>query len=374
MQHRLLHYRMQLFQLLRIVCSQADIDLQLVHGEPTAAERVRADAGCLDWAVKIENRSLHVRGRDILWQPLPALVGDSDLVVFMQESRLLSNYPWLFGMGPAKTRVGYWGHGRNFQAAAPTGLREQWKRLLINRVDWWFAYTEMTRDIVLAAGYPDARVTVLNNAIDNASFAAHLAGVDPAIVAALRRQIGATASSTVGLFCGSLYPDKRLDLLLAAGERIVASRPDFRLVVIGDGPSRHLMENPAHKPWLHWVGAKRGVDKAAWFKLAQLYLNPGLVGLHVLDSFVAGTPMVTTVDARHSPEIAYLQHDVNGLITPGDPVAYADEVLGLLANPVRLQRLRQAAMQDVARYTLDEMVNRFTQGILSCVTQPRLRR
>ena len=38
---------------------------------------------------------------------------------------------------------------------------------------------------------------------------------------------------------------------------------------------------------------KKGREKAAWFKLASVVLNPGLVGLHILDSFWAGVPMVT---------------------------------------------------------------------------------
>ena len=374
LQYRLLHYRTDLFDRLRLACSNAGIDLVLVHGHATAAESSRKDTGTLAWALPVNNRSVRIAGKDILWQPLPAQARDSDLVVLMQENRLVSNYPWLFGWRRPATRVAFWGHGRNFQTSAPSGWRERWKRWTLTKVDWWFAYTDLARQAVLQVGYPAARVTVLNNAIDNTRFEGELAAIGDDVVAALRQQIGAVPGSTVGLYCGSLYPDKRLDLLLAACERVVAQRPDFRLVVVGDGPSRDVLQRAASKPWLHWAGALRGADKAAWFRASQLFLSPGAVGLHVLDSFVAGTPMITTTDALHGPEVAYLEHDVNGLICAGNPEDYAQTVLGLIADPQRLERLRRSGHASALHYTLDAMVRNFTDGVLACLRQPRLPR
>ena len=49
--------------------------------------------------------------------------------------------------------MAYWGHGANFQSDAPVGVRERWKQMLLTKVDWWFAYTQMTVDILTKAGY-----------------------------------------------------------------------------------------------------------------------------------------------------------------------------------------------------------------------------
>lgn len=304
LQHRLLHYRLGLFEQLRLACEARGLDLHLIHGDATPNEAVRKDTGTLPWATQIKNRVWNIGGRDLLWQPFRNEVRGFDLVVLMQESRLLSNYPWLFGWGPKATRVGYWGHGRNFQSDAPDGWRERWKGKLLTSVDWWFAYTDMTASILTQAGFPSSRVTVLNNAIDNRSFEADLASVPDDEVRSLRASIGAADGACVGLYCGSLYPDKRLELMIDACEKVVAKHPGFRMVVIGDGPSRPLLEGVMNKPWFHWAGAQRGRQKAAWFRASQLFLNPGLVGLHILDSFVAGVPMITTRDAKHSPEVA----------------------------------------------------------------------
>lgn len=371
-QHRLMHYRTGLFNQLRDTCREHGIDLHLVHGQATRRESVKKDEGSLPWAHKVVNKVWEVGSRDWIWQPFPRELRDADLVVVMQENRILSNYPLLLARLWSPRRIGYWGHGVNFQSDAPAGLREKWKRMLLNRVDWWFAYTEMTVDILRKSGYPAERITQLDNAIDNQAFERDLASVTPEQMQAMREAIDAPEGAPVGLFCGSLYPDKRLDYMMEAADRIHAALPAFRLVVIGDGPSantiRHAMET---RPWLKWQGVRKGLEKAGWFKLADVVINPGLVGLHILDSFCSGAPMVTTAESRHSPEIAYLKDGVNGLVVRGGADRYAEAVIDLLKDQTKLEAVKKAALADAKHFTLDHMVEQFADGIASCVGMPK---
>lgn len=372
LQHRLLHYRTNLFERLRSRCRATGIDLHLVHGQPTGREEKKSDVGSLPWADRVRNRYAAVGRRDVLWQPFPRHHKDADLVVVMQENRLLSNYPWLLFRGPGKPKVAYWGHGRNLQSSRPSGLLETWKRLLVGRVDWWFAYTDLTREILLLDGYPDSRISVLNNAIDNESFQRDLAAIPAATIARLRGEIAADEETRIGLFCGSLWADKRLDFMLAAADHIHKKLPGFRLIVIGDGPAASIIRDAAaSRPWLKWVGARRGKEKAAYFSLADVIFNPGAVGLHVLDAFSAGIPMVTTSEARHGPEVAYLAHGENGLIVSGTAENYARAVLDLLADTDRYRQICERAREDATRFSLDDMVSRFVEGIVRCLDTPK---
>lgn len=368
LQHRLLHYRTNLFDQLRKTCLDRDIELHLVHGQASRRESVKKDTGVLPWAHVVPNRFLEVGGRDLVWQPFPANLHDVDMVVVMQESRILSNYPLLLSRMWSARKVAYWGHGANFQSDAPAGLREQWKRMILKQVDWWFAYTGMTRDILLANDYPGEKISVLNNAIDNERFIADLAAISSEELSRLRAELDLPVHGKLGLFCGSLYPDKKLDFMIGAAEIIHARLPDFRLVIIGDGPSAaELSELIKDKPWVHRVGVRKGLEKAAYFKLADVVLNPGLVGLHVLDAFCAGAPMFTTGNARHSPEIAYLQHGVNGFILPDDASVYAESVVSLFQDGSRYDATREAALDSAQKYTLERMVSNFVEGIESCL-------
>ncbi|WP_446809607.1 glycosyltransferase family 4 protein [Methylomonas sp. 2BW1-5-20] len=372
LQHRLLHYRLGFFAGLHKACEEKGIALHLVHGQPTLREEKKRDVGTLPWADVVVNRYVSIGGKDILWQPFPERHRDADLVVVMQENRLLSNYPWLLFRDVHKVKTAYWGHGRNFQTTRPAGLREKWKQFLVGRVDWWFAYTDLTKDILLLDGYPAERITVLDNAIDNESFMADLTAISAAYLTDLRSELGISENAQIGLYCGSLYPDKRLDYMVAAADRIRSSLPDFHLLIIGDGPSAaEIRVAAASRPWLHQLGVRKGIEKAAYFRLADVVLNPGLVGLHVLDSFCAGVPMVTTSDARHSPEIAYLKDGENGLIVRGDADVYADAIVGLLQHRELYTRLQTNALADARRYTLQNMVEHFTDGIVQCLAMKR---
>ena len=370
LQHRLLHYRMELFDRLRKACKTQGIRLHLVHGQPTNHERKKQDVGILPWADVVVNRyfPVPVINKDVLWQPFPVHHRDADLVILMQENRLLSNYPWIFMRGLHKAKVAYWGHGRNFQANHSNGLREKWKKLLAGRVDWWFAYTEMTRNILLSGGFPNECISVLNNAIDNDGFKSHLASITDTHLMELRNELGMIKNAYVGLFCGSLYRGKRLDYLVAAADKIHAALPDFHLLVIGDGPSNlKVGAAAAARPWMHWLGVRKGVQKAAYFRLAHVLLNPGLVGLHILDSFCPSVPMVTTLQARHSPEIAYLKNGENGLLVKGDADDYADAIIRLLQTRSLYEKLKSGAQDSAHRYTLQNMVERFSNGIQNCL-------
>ncbi|NOU01321.1 MAG: glycosyltransferase family 4 protein [Gallionella sp.] len=367
-QHRLLHYRMGLFELLRARCLEKSIELHLVHGTPTNREKIRNDIGALAWSHSVESWSLSISNQDLIWLPFPSNLRDADLVVLMQENRQLSNYPILLSKLWSKRKLAYWGHGANFQSIVPTGFREHWKKLMLTKVDWWFAYTQRTVDVVVKAGHPLSQITCLNNAIDTQTFKQELAAISDVELANEKEILGIKSGAPVGIFCGSLYLDKKLDFLVEAIDRIHQGSSEFHCIVLGDGPSMPFMREAAvTRPWLHLMGVTKGVKKALYFRMADFMLNPGLVGLHIVDAFCAGLVMVTTSGARHSPEIVYLRHGVNGMMTEDSVAEYAQSILALVGDCERLKKIRTAALADADVYTLDNMVKQFVDGIVKCL-------
>lgn len=364
LQHRLLHYRTNLFEQLREACAERGIELHLVHGQASVRDLAKKDEGMLPWAHKVHNRYWQAGGRDILWQPFPAALKDTDLVVVMQENRILSNYPLLLSRMWSPRKVAYWGHGKNFQSDAPVGLREKWKDFLLTRVDWWFAYTEMTVDILRKANFPAQHITCLENSIDTTGFKADLASWSATDITTERARLGIAPNASIGVFCGSLYPDKRLELLIESADLIRKAVPDFALVVIGDGPSiPQLRDAAASRSWLHLMGVRKGREKALYFRMGDVMLNPGAVGLHIIDAFCSGLVMLTTRTARHGPEVAYLREGENGVYAGDTPEAYSRAVLDVIQDAVRLQKMKASVLADSERYTLQNMVHRFADGI-----------
>jgi glycosyltransferase involved in cell wall biosynthesis len=371
-QHRLLHYRIELFEFIKAFLEEEGIRLHLVHGGASPFESKRKDEAHLPWANKIKNRFLRIKNVDLIWQSLPSEVNNCDLLILMQENRILSNYPQIIKRKLLSKKIGYWGHGKNLQSTSPNGLKEMWKKKWLTSVDWWFAYTTSTVGYVVSQSFPRENITCLNNAIDVNTFKSELAAVTDDDLDKLRQELNIPNTAHVGVFCGSIYTEKRIDLMLEAIDIIKESIDDFYVVVIGDGPDAKFLHDAAlTRPWLTMVGVKKGAEKALYYCLSTLMLNPGLVGLHILDSFCAGVPMITTNDALHSPEYDYLEDGVNGLVTEGTATAYANSIINLLSAKSDLEKMKMSALKDSEKYTVEAMAKNFTAGIVKALSSER---
>jgi len=368
LQYRLLHYRVPFFERLKLLLAERGVGIRLIHGQASPKEKEKNDEGFIGWAERVENKYLHIGDKDLCWQPLVSNLNDSNLIIVMQENRLISNYPLLLKRKFGGPLIAYWGHGKNLQSAVPDGFREKWKRMLLSSVDWWFAYTSLTVDYLKKNGFPSERITCLNNSIDTLAFRDELQQVSDVDMQKVRQNFNINPDACLGLYCGSLYPDKKLDFLIGASDIIQNQKPDYHLIVIGDGPSAgDIRVACKSRPWLHWVGMRKGHEKAVFFKMAQIILNPGLVGLHILDSFCAGLPLITTGNAKHSPEIAYLNNGINGIISGNTASEYADAVISLMKNKQRYQSISFAAQEASRIYTIDNMAQNFADGICHCL-------
>ena len=368
-QRRLPHYRLALFERMRSTLQAHQVTLRLLHGVPTTSERSKNDSGHLPWAEPLATR--YWLNNRVCWQPFTQLTSGSDLVIVSQENKLVNNLlalaqPWRSG------KMAFLGHGRNMQSARPDGALERFKRWTTNRVDWWFAYTELSARFVLDDGFPADRVTVLNNSIDTGDLRRDVALARQTPREALRAGLGLPTVGQLGVFVGSLYEGKRIPWLLRAAEAIQARLPDFQLAIAGAGPDKACIDEAAARlPYVHALGGVRGERKAQLLAAADVMLNPGLVGLGILDAFVAGLPMLTTDYGLRSPESAYLQSGDNGLNTADDLSAFVSAVVQLLEDPVQAQRLRAGALQAGELYSIEHMSDRFCAGILDCLRRPR---
>lgn len=359
-QRRMTHYRLPLFDRMRELLEQKGIDLIVVQGDATADEKLKKDCGNLSWGAYVPC-SYFLGGR-ICWQYPKQQIAGADMVIVTQENKLIFNL--LLRLPGNRVKMAYWGHGRNFQAEEKNHFSERIKSWLLRQTDWWFAYTSVSAQVVQQAGFPAQKITVLNNAIDTESLRSELLAVTAAEVEAMRGALGLD-DQPVGLLIASLHKDKRIDFLLESAALIRTHLPDFQLLIVGDGLDRELVKKAIAEgaSWIHWLGVRKGPEKAVLLSLAQVILNPGMVGLSILDSFVAGLPMITTACGTHSPEIAYLESGINGLITENSISAYTHAVVNFFQDPQLQVKLRAGCEASAMEYSINNMAERFCQGI-----------
>lgn len=369
-QRRLVHYREPLFEQLRARLAASGIALRVLHGTATVSEAARDDSGTLCWSEALPAR--HPFGGRLCWMPFAERLHDCALVVLPQENRLVHNLPWLL-RPPRGMRTAFWGHGADLQAPDPDGAAAWLKRHLLPRVDWWFAYSRLSTEHVVAAGYPPDRITTLDNTIDTRALRTGVAAARAQGRPALHARLGlAPGEGPLGLYLGSLAADKAIPLLLEAAVRLRARVPGFRLLIAGDGPLAPQVQAAVDRAdgVVIWLGAVRGHRKAEVLAAADLMLHPGAVGLGVLDAFAAGLPLLTRRSSCRSPESAYLQPGVNACITGDGVDAFVDAALGLLQDDAERRRLAAGAADGADRHGIEGMAARFADGIEAALRAP----
>jgi glycosyltransferase involved in cell wall biosynthesis len=364
----LTHYRTPFHEAVRARLAQGGVNYRLAYGRPTPSELRKGDLAELSWA---ESTPTHYFGAsDLAWQTRPK--GRPDLLIIGQENKNLGNYSMLVRrmLGLPGPKLAFFGHGKNFQADDPNSRAERFKRFWVDKVDWWFAYTEKSAEVVTSTGFPRERITVFNNAIDTSAIRRELGTVTREEQRDVRRRF--RGSENIGVYVGGLYPHKRVPFLIEAAKAVRARVPDFQLLVIGSGVDAPILEAAAREhDWIHALGPKFGREKTLLLSLGKVMLMPGLVGLGVLDSFAYGLPMVTTALPYHSPEIDYLQDRVNGLIVK-DPTSLADysqAVAHVLLDRSTRNDLRLAALASSRTLTIEDMAARFSSGIFLALAQ-----
>jgi glycosyltransferase involved in cell wall biosynthesis len=367
LQDLLMPYRIRFLDLLRQELGATGITLELFYDADASLAQMPE---LCPWGHPIRSKRL---GK-LTWQPILQRCWNCDLLIVPQQVRYPAPILLQLTRATSPRKHAFWGHGKNLKAESGQAASESLKRWLSTRVDWWFAYNDLSARLVRQMGYPEHRITSVMNAIDVHGISSHLESLTPAEIGQARAELG-IQSENVAIYTGSLRDFKRTSFLIDACQHIRTRLPDFEMIVIGDGPEQFMVEQAAARwPWFHYLGRKNDREKVPYWALSRLLLMPGGVGLVVQDSFAFGVPMVTTENRFHGPEIDYLQDDVNGImVRPGDdPAHYAAAVVELMQNETRRKQLAAAARADRDRYSSEDMCTRFSTGVRQALETPRL--
>jgi glycosyltransferase involved in cell wall biosynthesis len=160
------------------------------------------------------------------------------------------------------------------------------------------------------------------------------------------------------VFMAALEPGKGIFALPAILGRVVAQRPEARLLVLG------AFERPADERRFHAQLRRAGlvdrVDLAGWLRGADKYTRLARCGVFVYPSYAADTFAVALLEALACgvPAVTYdvpfarASYPTAAVrrVPLGDTTALADAVVGMLADPARHDRLAEAARSHAASH------------------------
>jgi glycosyltransferase involved in cell wall biosynthesis len=159
---------------------------------------------------------------------------------------------------------------------AAVALGWRFMRWFYGQLDRVAAPTESVKRELAANGLDAARLRVVGRGVDTARF--HPGYRD----AAWRAQHG-QGRSLVLLYVGRLSREKNLQVLAEAFQRLMPTRPDVALVLVGDGPFRGELERMLHGTPATFTGVLAGEALARAYASSDLFVFPSKT-----DTFRAG--------------------------------------------------------------------------------------
>ena len=364
-------FRVPFYRLLKTKLSERDIEFNLHYGEPDDEEKKSIKDYIKDERIgtKVKNKYLKLRGVYLCYQPCLSVVSQADLVIVQQGNRELFNYLLLFrGIFFKKTKIAFWGHGRNFQGN-PKSLKEKFKYWYSNKVDFWFAYNDLSKKLLVDRGFDANKIVAINNTIDTRSQIEFFDSITEEQKSKLKDQYNITPTDTVGIFCASIYHDKQIDFLLNALYIVRSKIPGFKFIMVGKGVEDYKVTAYSEKntDWFFYVGNKFHEEKILYFSIADFQTIPGAVGLNIIDSFSFLCPLITTSIDNHGPEISYLANKENGIMTNVNIEEYADTIISLTTDKALRNKLTLGCRKAREIYSIENMADNFLNGVLKII-------
>lgn len=367
---RILHpwlpeYRLPFFKELISLGKNDDIDYQIFAGEtpPDSSGRKDALLSTSQFTV-LKTKKVLIGGRSLLLHKVDSTWNKVDLIITEYAIRNLVTYKWLFSK--RKNPVAIWGHGRTY-TKQNTKIEEWLKNSLTKRSYWFFGYTALGVESVIATGFPRERTTTVMNSTDTSKLIRYSQSVTDAEIQKFKNDLQIN-SVNVAVFIGALDASKRLDFLVQSATQIEKEVQDFQLLIYGDGPEHaNLVNATRNLPFIKICGRANLKTQSLISKIAKVILMPGRVGLIAVDSFALGLPIITTDWPWHAPEFEYLIDGFNSIISKDDIENYSESVVALLNDVDKLARLKNQCLEDAKIYTIESMANNFHRGVLDAL-------
>ena len=247
----------------------------------------------------------------LLYNPLPLLRGDYDVLVLMLHIGHITTWLLLLTKLFHRKKIILWGQGISVKRYLKEERKPDWKmRLQMSLADGVWLYMEKERQ-QWSRIFPHKPMTALNNTLTGVE---DMARYKPDVtVDDLKKKYGIT-QHTVLIFCARFENNhRRADLLVETIKRLDPRR--FAFIIIGAGKHK-----PDFTPYanVHDFGAVYDTNvKRELFAVADIYFQPGWVGLSIVEAMAYGKPVFTfrrSDQTLQCVEYSYIQDGWNGML------------------------------------------------------------
>ncbi len=247
--------------------------------------------------------------------------------------------------------------------------RVGWARGVIGGYLRWFhnqtreTYVPSQATIRQLEGFGFERLVLWKRGVDASMFRPDRPGREE-----IRRALGWTPDDVVIAYVSRIAPEKNVDYLADALAIVEARRPEERILMVGDGPSRGALERRLGGQ-ARFVGYKTGEDLADHFAAADLFAFSSLTetfGNVVLEAMASGLPVVALRAGGVGETVR--PGETGLLVEPTEPPdRLAAAILSLVERPDERRRMAEAARRYAESQSWDAIMGGLRDRYLSVV-------
>ena len=181
---------------------------------------------------------------------------------------------------------------------------------------------------------------------------------------AVRERLG-WGDDRVLISVGRLAPEKNWKTLMEAAARVMETRKDLRLVLIGDGPSKEDLEAYADElgvgGQVEFTGKVPFEEIPAHLKAADLFVFASITetqGLVTMEAMAAGLPVVAVEASGTRETVTHMQ---DGILTANDSQALAAGLAQVLDDKDRYEKFCRAVVKKAQTFEIKVQSQRLVE-------------
>ena len=350
-------YRVPLIESLSKIIIQHNLTLNTLGALPNHRQRKLQDASWHSTYKVLPEFRLNLFNKEIRFRWFPKKYLYCPILITEHASGNIHNYFLLMLRKFLGKKTALIGHGSNITS-------NQWlfsktlDNFQIKLSDWYFAYTDNSRERALQNGCNESKITVFNNSTDTNKLHDYLEQIplnqEPKI-------------QWTALYIGALTSEKNIAELLELSARVNRKYPNFKLILCGAG-NFDRKDQLGYEVSCTFAGYKTGIELAKIARNAQIIITLGRIGLIATDSFALELPIFgITSKNLHGPEFEYLNqsnsrifHDIDGL---------ENGIEDGLNDNLLIRELKKGCKESYLGYSTEQSAAQIFAGINSMIKQ-----
>lgn len=221
---------------------------------------------------------------------------------------------------------------------------------------------------ILAQLYPKhkEKITIIHNGIDTTWWQSQLRPINENDIRKVKKEVFyANEDSLIIISIATLHERKGLKFLIEAVERLVEKFNNVKLVIIGEGPEKAILEKQIKHSKLErhvaLLGKKKEIPKL--LKSSNIFVLPSLreaFGLVNLEAMITPLPVVASKTGG-IPEI--VQHNKTGILTePGNSDKLTSALEKLIQEPELREKFAQEGKKRVlGHFSAEKMAEKYEE-------------